>query len=114
MPGYQHTLADSLMDLFVTYKVFLDTIIHVNIFWAHDFVMLDGVVFGEIVCPVGLTTFPENFEILLMYAITYPVVSHVPLFGLFLAKIFCDKSFGSGVVSFDGVGSWGWFSASSD
>ena len=53
-------------------------ILLVQIFWTHHSVISWGVMFCVIVRPVMLTWFPNELDLVLLYTIFEPVVTHVP------------------------------------
>ncbi len=64
----------------------------------HSLMMGCGVMFGEIIGPIGDPRFPENMKLALMGAITKPVKSHVHGFGALLFDRVIDNPTGDVVV----------------
>jgi len=57
-----------------------------------------GVMFGEIIGPIGDPGFPENMKLALLGAIMKPVKSHVHSFGALLFDRVIDNPAGSVIV----------------
>ena len=61
--------------------------------------MLRGMILGEVIGFVEITSSPENMELALAYTVTDPVEAHVDGFGAFLLHgVGCDSG-GSAVIS---------------
>ena len=64
-----------------------------------------GMMFGEIICFVGVTRFPVDAELFLFDSVPQPIISHVDGFGTFLFDGVVHDSIGARVIRLD----WSWW-----
>jgi len=79
-----------------------------QIFVPHVMMMFGGVMLCEVVGSIEFCLAPVNVKLFLANAVTNPVKAHVDRFGAFLLDRVIRKTFGGGVISFQGVGVCGW------
>ena len=77
----------------------------VEVFRSHDLMMCGWVMFGDVICKICCSRFPENFELVLINAIPHPVKTHINGLGTLEFDVVVGNTACGGIVYLD-RGGW--------
>ena len=69
-----------------------------KVFWAHKFIVIGRMTFGEVIRPIVYSFVPIYTELPLLYSVNHLVEPHMEQFAALLLYVSIEETFGGAVV----------------